>query len=132
MSRDWSIDPLEKFGVFDPRVRARVVRGLTMSGLFYIMTVFPAIIVRQRKAIRRKEGLIIYFEDNAGAQETAQWTGDCASTVRARCAVGEVDRARWVLVRVHERVWRFGIALGVTGRWIDIVRGDAGRRVEDM
>ena len=28
--------------------------------------VFPAIIVRQRKPIRRKEGLIIYFEDNAG------------------------------------------------------------------
>ena len=28
--------------------------------------VFPAIIVRQRKPIRRREGLIIYFEDNAG------------------------------------------------------------------
>lgn len=65
--RDWSIDPLERVWGFQTRLRARAVRGLTMSGLFYIiMTVFPAIIVRQRKAIRRKEGLIIYFEDNAG------------------------------------------------------------------
>lgn len=28
--------------------------------------VHPAVIVRQRKAWRRKEGLFIYFEDNAG------------------------------------------------------------------
>ena len=26
----------------------------------------PAIVVRQRKAFRRKEGVFIYFEDNAG------------------------------------------------------------------
>ena len=26
----------------------------------------PAVVVRQRKAIRRKDGLFIYFEDNAG------------------------------------------------------------------
>mmetsp|Transcript_39790 Transcript_39790/g.98491 ORF Transcript_39790/g.98491 Transcript_39790/m.98491 type:complete len:141 (-) Transcript_39790:146-568(-) len=28
--------------------------------------VFPAIVVRQRKPFRRKDGLVIYFEDNAG------------------------------------------------------------------
>ena len=28
--------------------------------------VFPAIVVRQRKPYRRKDGLVIYFEDNAG------------------------------------------------------------------
>ncbi|WP_395239541.1 uL14 family ribosomal protein, partial [Salmonella sp. s54412] len=28
--------------------------------------VMPAVIIRQRKAIRRKNGLFIYFEDNAG------------------------------------------------------------------
>ena len=28
--------------------------------------VMPAICVRQRKAIRRKDGMILYFEDNAG------------------------------------------------------------------
>lgn len=26
----------------------------------------PAVVVRQRKAIRRKDGVFIYFEDNAG------------------------------------------------------------------
>ena len=28
--------------------------------------VMPAIIIRQRKSIRRKDGTVIYFEDNAG------------------------------------------------------------------
>jgi ribosomal protein L14 len=28
--------------------------------------VMPAIVVRQRKAFRRKDGTFIYFEDNAG------------------------------------------------------------------
>jgi len=26
----------------------------------------PAVVIRQRKAIRRKDGVFIYFEDNAG------------------------------------------------------------------
>jgi len=26
----------------------------------------PAVVIRQRKTIRRKDGLFIYFEDNAG------------------------------------------------------------------
>jgi len=29
-------------------------------------TVMPAVVIRQRKAIRRKDGVFIYFEDNAG------------------------------------------------------------------
>ena len=29
-------------------------------------TVMQAVVVRQRKSIRRKDGTIIYFEDNAG------------------------------------------------------------------
>lgn len=28
--------------------------------------VFPAIMIRQRKPFRRKDGLVLYFEDNAG------------------------------------------------------------------
>ena len=28
--------------------------------------VMPAVVVRQRKSFRRKEGVFIYFEDNAG------------------------------------------------------------------
>ena len=30
------------------------------------MTVMPAVVIRQRKALRRKDGVFIYFEDNAG------------------------------------------------------------------
>ena len=30
------------------------------------LTVMPAVVVRQRKAIRRRDGVFIYFEDNAG------------------------------------------------------------------
>ena len=26
----------------------------------------PAVVIRQRKALRRKDGVFIYFEDNAG------------------------------------------------------------------
>lgn len=29
-------------------------------------TVMPAVVIRQRKAWRRKDGIFIYFEDNAG------------------------------------------------------------------
>lgn len=28
--------------------------------------VMPAVVIRQRKAIRRKDGTVLYFEDNAG------------------------------------------------------------------
>lgn len=28
--------------------------------------VMPAVVIRQRKAFRRKDGVFIYFEDNAG------------------------------------------------------------------
>ncbi|WP_411026589.1 50S ribosomal protein L14, partial [Salmonella sp. s54395] len=28
--------------------------------------VMPAVVIRQRKAVRRKDGTVIYFEDNAG------------------------------------------------------------------
>ena len=30
------------------------------------ISVMPAVVIRQRKAIRRKNGVFIYFEDNAG------------------------------------------------------------------
>lgn len=32
----------------------------------YIVTVMPAVVIRQRKPFRRKDGTFIYFEDNAG------------------------------------------------------------------
>jgi ribosomal protein L14 len=32
----------------------------------FLVSVMPAVVVRQRKAIRRKDGTFIYFEDNAG------------------------------------------------------------------
>jgi len=31
-----------------------------------LVAVMPAVVIRQRKAIRRKDGVFIYFEDNAG------------------------------------------------------------------
>ena len=31
-----------------------------------LSTVMPAVVIRQRKAFRRKSGVYIYFEDNAG------------------------------------------------------------------
>ena len=37
-----------------------------MSHMFLLSAVTPAVIVRQRKPWRRKEGTFIYFEDNAG------------------------------------------------------------------
>ena len=32
----------------------------------HLLTVMPAVVIRQRKAIRRKDGTFIVFEDNAG------------------------------------------------------------------
>lgn len=34
--------------------------------LCYHSAVMPAVVIRQRKAWRRKDGVFIYFEDNAG------------------------------------------------------------------
>ncbi len=30
------------------------------------LTVMPAVVIRQRKAFRRRDGVFLYFEDNAG------------------------------------------------------------------
>lgn len=34
--------------------------------LFSLPTVMPAVVVRQRKPWRRRDGIFLYFEDNAG------------------------------------------------------------------
>ena len=34
--------------------------------MIVLLLVMPAVVIRQRKAIRRKDGSFIYFEDNAG------------------------------------------------------------------
>ena len=49
--------------------------------------VFPAIIVRQRKSYRRKDGLVIYFEDNAGVicNPKGEMKGECTRQV---CCAG--------------------------------------------
>ena len=41
----------------------RKVDGLFIEFLYLVM---PAIVVRQRKSWRRKNGVFLYFEDNAG------------------------------------------------------------------
>uniref|UniRef100_A0A4W5MFC8 Large ribosomal subunit protein uL14 n=1 Tax=Hucho hucho TaxID=62062 RepID=A0A4W5MFC8_9TELE len=33
---------------------------------FLFPTVHPAVVIRQRKSYRRKDGVFLYFEDNAG------------------------------------------------------------------
>lgn len=33
---------------------------------FFIVQVMPAVVIRQRKPFRRRDGVFIYFEDNAG------------------------------------------------------------------
>ena len=41
--------------------------------------VMPAIVVRQRKSFRRKDGTVIYFEDNAGVivNTKGEMKGEC-------------------------------------------------------
>ena len=36
------------------------------SNMIVLLLVMPAVVIRQRKAIRRKDDSFIYFEDNAG------------------------------------------------------------------
>lgn len=38
----------------------------TLNKRTCIITVMPAVVIRQRKPFRRKDGTFIYFEDNAG------------------------------------------------------------------
>lgn len=33
---------------------------------FFLPAVHPAVVIRQRKSYRRKDGVFLYFEDNAG------------------------------------------------------------------
>jgi ribosomal protein L14 len=42
--------------------------------------VFPAVVIRQRKAWRRKDGVYIYFEDNGGVivNNKGEMKGECA------------------------------------------------------
>ena len=39
---------------------------LIFNTLSFLLLVMPAVIVRQRKAWRRRDGVFLYFEDNAG------------------------------------------------------------------
>nr|XP_032800696.1 60S ribosomal protein L23 isoform X1 [Petromyzon marinus] len=46
--------------------------------------VHPAVVIRQRKAFRRKDGVFLYFEDNAGVivNNKGEMKGGCASDGR--------------------------------------------------
>ena len=37
-----------------------------LSSYLRLFAVMPAVIIRQRKAFRRRDGIFLYFEDNAG------------------------------------------------------------------
>lgn len=36
------------------------------ADLLCLLAVHPAVVIRQRKSYRRKDGVFLYFEDNAG------------------------------------------------------------------
>ena len=38
----------------------------TLYLFWSFISVMPAVVIRQRKPVRRKDGVFIYFEDNAG------------------------------------------------------------------
>ena len=50
------------------RALPRLIAALTgwRFSYFPLRTVTPAVVIRQRKAWRRPDGVFIYFEDNAG------------------------------------------------------------------
>lgn len=56
---------------------------------FVHASVMPAVVVRQRKAWRRKDGLFIYFEDNGGVivnnkgEMKGEYVGVLSATVHA-------------------------------------------------
>ena len=54
---------------------------LVTHRLVICILVMPAVVVRQRKAIRRKDGVFIYFEDNAGVivNNKGEMKGQCNS-----------------------------------------------------
>lgn len=37
-----------------------------MTAVLFSLLVHPAVVIRQRKSYRRKDGVFLYFEDNAG------------------------------------------------------------------
>ena len=40
--------------------------NIILSFLIIWISVMPAVVIRQRKTFRRKDGTFLYFEDNAG------------------------------------------------------------------
>lgn len=41
-------------------------RMFTILSCLFLLAVHPAVVIRQRKSYRRKDGVFLYFEDNAG------------------------------------------------------------------
>lgn len=79
-----------------------------------LLTVMQAVVVRQRKSIRRKDGTIIYFEDNAGVivNNKGEMKGEWPPTwSRGRSALDFTDRT-WVLHLIHMQ--------RANGRWLTI------------
>ena len=63
----------------------------------------PAIVIRQRKPWRRKEGTFIYFEDNAGVIVNPK--GEMKGTHwRNYLCILKILRLHWVLNRLHFRL----------------------------
>lgn len=54
--------------------------------------VMPGVVVRQRKTFRRKDGIFLYFEDNAGEfRALFSKPKKCSRTTSLRCRVGPLN-----------------------------------------
>lgn len=61
--------------------------------LSWCIAVMPAVVIRQRKAWRRKDGVYIYFEDNAGVivNNKGEMKGECCHVQRCSGAQDHVS-----------------------------------------
>lgn len=63
----------------------------------FLFVVHPAVVIRQRKSYRRKDGVFLYFEDNAGVIVNNK--GEMKGMDKTPVALGERGRRRGVVGR---------------------------------
>lgn len=80
---------------------------LAMLSRSSLLAVHPAVVIRQRKSYRRKDGVFLYFEDNAGVIVNNK--GEMKGAVRV-CAGGKgraggTDQRTSILLGVRRVRW---------------------------
>ena len=79
------------------RIHSSPLRSFSVLNLVYVdrccaCAAMPLIVVRQRKPFRRKDGMIIYFEDNAGVIVNPKGEIKGARRTLAHVATGRCHR----------------------------------------